>query len=54
MDNLAWPINLTRTSLVCGRKPEHPEETHADTGEIVQTPHRQSPEPGIEPGTLEL
>ena len=28
---LAWPINLTRTSLDCGRKPEQPEETHADT-----------------------
>ncbi|XP_072420248.1 A-kinase anchor protein 8-like isoform X2 [Chiloscyllium punctatum] len=29
--NLAWPIHLTCTILDCGRKPEHPEETHADT-----------------------
>jgi len=38
--NLAWPINLTHTSLDYEWKPEHPEETHADT-ENVQTPHRQ-------------
>ncbi|XP_059506335.1 uncharacterized protein LOC125456831 isoform X1 [Stegostoma tigrinum] len=32
--NLAWPIHLTCTSLDCGRKPEHPEETHADMGRM--------------------
>jgi len=25
-------IHLTRTPLDCGKKPEHPEETHADRG----------------------
>ena len=25
-----------RTSLDCGRKPEHPEETHADTGRMCK------------------
>ena len=34
--NLAWPINLTHTSLECGRKPEHLEETHADTGRMCK------------------
>jgi len=39
-------------SLVCGRKPEHPEETHADTGRMCKL-HRD-PEPGIEPGSVAL
>uniref|UniRef100_A0A8C4X4Y9 Collagenase 3 n=1 Tax=Erpetoichthys calabaricus TaxID=27687 RepID=A0A8C4X4Y9_ERPCA len=30
--NLESPIHLTCMSLDCGRKPERPEETHADTG----------------------
>jgi len=34
MDNLAWPIKVTRKSYECGRKPEHPEETHANTGRM--------------------
>ena len=36
LGNLAWPINLTPTSLDCGRKPEHPEETYADTGRMCK------------------
>uniref|UniRef100_A0A8C4SNC2 Calnexin-like n=1 Tax=Erpetoichthys calabaricus TaxID=27687 RepID=A0A8C4SNC2_ERPCA len=31
-DNLGSPMHLTCMSLDCGRKPEHPEETHIDTG----------------------
>ncbi|XP_078456588.1 double-stranded RNA-binding protein Staufen homolog 2 isoform X2 [Lampetra fluviatilis] len=31
-----------------GRKPEDPEETHAEQGENIQTPHRKAPEPEIE------
>ncbi|XP_072409904.1 uncharacterized protein [Chiloscyllium punctatum] len=34
--NLAWPIHLIYTSLACGRKPEHQEETHADTGRMCK------------------
>ncbi|XP_072371178.1 transcription factor GATA-5 isoform X2 [Scyliorhinus torazame] len=30
LGNLAWPVHLACTSLDCGRKPEHPEETQAD------------------------
>jgi len=36
MGNLVWPINLSCTSLDCGRKPEHLEETHADTGRMCK------------------
>jgi len=31
-ENLARPMHLTAHLLDCGRKSEHPEETHADTG----------------------
>jgi len=34
--NLVRPIHLTRTSLEGGRKPEHPEETHADMGRMCK------------------
>jgi len=51
-DNVAWPINLTCISLGCGRKPENPEETHADTGKTSHS--TQSPATGIKPGSLPL
>eukprot|EP00061_Rhincodon_typus_P014315 g41259.t1 len=36
MGNLAQPIHLTYTSLDHGRKPEHPEEAHTDTGRMCK------------------
>ena len=52
--NLAWPINLTCTSLGCGRKPEHPEETHTDTGRTckLHTDSHPSREPNRIPGAV--
>ncbi|KAG9263717.1 protein yippee-like 1 [Astyanax mexicanus] len=45
------PISLNVPSLDCGRKPENPEETHADTGRTckLHTERPGSPQPGIEP-----
>eukprot|EP00061_Rhincodon_typus_P015416 g43074.t1 len=36
MGNLAWPVHLARTSVDYGRKPEHLEETHTDTGRMCK------------------
>ena len=33
-------VNLVRTAVGCGKKPENLEENHAATGQNVQTPHR--------------
>ena len=52
MGNLAWPIYLTRTSLDYGRKPEHPEETHADTGRMCKLHTDNDPRPELNPGPL--
>lgn len=35
MGNLEEWINLICMSLLCGRKPKHPEGTYADMGDIV-------------------
>ncbi|XP_055521499.1 28S ribosomal protein S34, mitochondrial-like isoform X1 [Leucoraja erinacea] len=49
------PINLqTHTSLECGRKPEHPEKTHAGHRQNGQTPYRQASVVRIEPGSRAL
>ncbi|MEQ2259468.1 hypothetical protein XENORESO_012352, partial [Xenotaenia resolanae] len=48
--NLEKPINLSGTSLDCGRKPEYPERTHACTGENMQTPCRKTPGRESNPG----
>ena len=48
--NLAWPINLTRTSLDCGRKPEHPDETHADTRRMCKLHTDSDPSRESNPG----
>ena len=37
-DNLLTPISLKSTFLGCGRKPEHPEKTHASTGRMCKLP----------------
>ncbi len=39
--HLESPYNLTCISLNCGRKPEHPEGTHIDMRENMQTPHKR-------------
>ena len=43
--NLAWPINLTCTCLECGRKPEHPEETHTNMGRMCKLHTDSDPRP---------
>ena len=61
------PINLTCMFLDGGRKPEHPERTHAYTErthayterthaypERTCRLHTERPQPGMEPGTLSL
>ena len=49
--NLTWPINLTRTSLDCGRKPEYPEETHADMGRTCRLHTVSDPRLELNPGS---
>ena len=44
------PIHLTRTSLDCGRKLEHPEETHADMGRMCKLHTNSHPRPELNPG----
>ncbi|XP_061116514.1 SLAM family member 9-like [Conger conger] len=41
-DNLDSPVSRTCTSLECGRKPEHLEESYADTGGTCKL-HREAP-----------
>jgi len=41
-------------SLDCGRKPENPEGTHADTGRTCRLHTEGAPTPGIEPTALWL
>ena len=48
--NSAWPIHLTRISLDCGRKPEHPEETLADTGRMCKLHTDSDPSRELNPG----
>ena len=48
--NLAWPIHLTRTSLDCGRKLVHLEETHADTGRMCKLHIDSDPSRESNPG----
>ena len=48
--NLAWPVNLTLTSLDYGRKPEHPEETHADKGRTWKVHTDSDPSRESNPG----
>ncbi len=43
MGNLGWPVNLTCMSLVCGKKPEHPVETHAGMGRTCKL-HTERPQ----------
>ncbi|KAJ8409381.1 hypothetical protein AAFF_G00235790 [Aldrovandia affinis] len=40
-------------SLDCGRKPEYPEETHADTGRTCKL-HTERPWPGFKPRSFLL
>ena len=51
LGNLETPINLTSMYLDCGRKPEHPEKTHAGTGWIANSTKPQ-PANGFEPKTF--
>ena len=53
MDNLKFSINLASMSLECGRKPEYPERTHADTGRTCKL-HTERSLSGFEPGTFSL
>ncbi|XP_062862288.1 zinc finger protein 3 homolog [Trichomycterus rosablanca] len=48
MDNFVSPVHLTCMSLDCGRKPEHPEETHVHTGRTCKrhTERTQTISPG--------
>ena len=48
--NLTWPIHLTRTSLDCGRKPEHLEKTHADMGRLCTLHTDSDPNRDSNPG----
>ena len=48
--NLAWPIHLGCTSLNCGRKPGHLEETHADTGRTCKLHTDSDPRLESNPG----
>ena len=53
--NLECPINLTCRFLDCGRKPENPERTHADTGRTCKLhPERSWFPRDYEPRTLLL
>ena len=45
-DNLETPINLACMSLDGGRKPEHPERTHADTGRTCKLHIERPPSHG--------
>ena len=49
--NLESTINLTCMSLDCGRKPEYPEKTHANTGRTCKL-HTEGPQVRFEPATL--